>query len=158
MIAFRLNGSPVQAVVLPRQHLADMLRQQFHLTGTHLGCEQGVCGACNLLVDGHVVRGCLMLAVQADGANVVTIEGLNETGAIADLQATFVRRNALQCGYCTPGVLITAYALLQREAAPERASIREAISGNVCRCTGYHAIVDAVEMAARVRNGSGDES
>lgn len=156
-IAFRLNGSPVQADVLPRQHLADVLRQLFRLTGTHLGCEQGVCGACNILVDGQVVRGCLMLAVQADGADIVTIEGLSESGAIADLQEAFVRRNALQCGYCTSGMLVTAYALLQREPAPERAHIRETISGNVCRCTGYHAIVDAVELAARVRSDGSDE-
>jgi aerobic carbon-monoxide dehydrogenase small subunit len=155
-ISFYLNGTPVRAEVLPRQHLADVLRQVFQLTGTHLGCEQGVCGACNILVSGHVVRGCLMLAIQADGMEVVTIEGLSASGVIADLQEAFVKRNALQCAFCTPGMLMSAHALLQSHAAPERASIREAISGNICRCTGYHAIVDAVEATARARQEGGD--
>jgi len=150
-IAFTLNGAAVQIEVAPRQHMADVLRQVFDLTGTHLGCEHGVCGACNILVDGRVVRGCLMLAIQADGADVVTIEGLSASGAIADLQETFVRRNALQCGFCTSGMLMTAHALLQQDPMPQRSVIRETISGNVCRCTGYHAIVDAIETAAQER-------
>jgi aerobic carbon-monoxide dehydrogenase small subunit len=155
-IAFNLNGAGVRIAVAPRQHMADMLRQAFGLTGTHLGCEHGVCGACNILVDGHVVRGCLMLAIQADGTDVTTIEGLSESGAIADLQVAFVQRNALQCGYCTPGMLMTAHALLQRDPMPQRSDIRETISGNVCRCTGYHAIVDAIEIAASERRKTGN--
>jgi aerobic carbon-monoxide dehydrogenase small subunit len=155
-ISFVLNGAAVQIEVMPRQHMADVLRQAFGLTGTHLGCEQGVCGACNILVDGGVVRGCLMLAIQADGAEVITIEGLNANGAIADLQDAFVRRNALQCGFCTSGMLMTAHALLQRDPAPQRSHIRETISGNICRCTGYHAIVDAIEATASERCGARD--
>ena len=128
-----------------RQHLVDFLRTDLGLTGAHIGCEHGVCGACSVRVDGAVVRGCLMLAVQADGAEVVTIEGLDESGEIADLQEAFVARNALQCGFCTPGMLMTAAELL-REAVPRsRDEIRAFLSGNYCRCTGYHAIVDAVE-------------
>jgi carbon-monoxide dehydrogenase small subunit len=150
-IAFTLNGAPVQVEVAPRQHMADVLRQAFGLTGTHLGCEQGVCGACNILVDGHVVRGCLMLAIQADGADIVTIEGLTASGMLADLQDAFVRRNALQCGFCTSGMLMTAHALLQGDLTPQRSHIRETISGNICRCTGYHAIVDAIELTAHQR-------
>ncbi|HEX3503136.1 MAG TPA: (2Fe-2S)-binding protein [Xanthobacteraceae bacterium] len=155
-IAFTLNGAAARAQIAPRQHMVDVLRQVFGLTGTHLGCEHGVCGACHILVDGHVVRGCLMLAIQANGAEVVTIEGLNASGAIADLQEAFVRRNALQCGFCTPGMLMTAHALLQRDCAPQRAHIRETISGNICRCTGYHAIVDAIEATARERREARD--
>jgi aerobic carbon-monoxide dehydrogenase small subunit len=151
-IAFTLNGAAVQIEVAPREHMADVLRQVFGLTGTHLGCEHGVCGACNILVDGRVVRGCLMLAIQADGAHIVTIEGLNASGAIADLQNAFVRRNALQCGFCTSGMLMTAHALLLQDPMPQRSVIRETISGNICRCTGYHAIVDAIETAAQERS------
>lgn len=150
-IAFTLNGAAARTAVLPRQSMVDVLRQTFRLTGTHIGCEQGVCGACNILVDGKVVRGCLMLAVQADGADLVTIEGLTASGAIADLQRAFVVRNALQCGFCTSGMLMTAHELLQQVPTPQRALIRATISGNLCRCTGYHAIVDAVETAACAR-------
>jgi carbon-monoxide dehydrogenase small subunit len=158
VIAFRLNGAPVTAEVFPRQHLAQVLRETFQLTGTHLGCEQGVCGACNILLDGQAARACLLLAIQADGGEVVTVEGLHATGDIADLQEAFIRRNALQCGFCTSGMLITAHALLQQEAAPTRAGIRETISGNICRCTGYHAIVDAIETVADARRGDRDAS
>jgi carbon-monoxide dehydrogenase small subunit len=157
-IAFTLNGVSVQTDVLPRQHLADVLRQAFRLTGTHLGCEQGVCGACNILVDGKVARACLMLAIQADGADIFTIEGLTDSGIIADLQEAFVQRNALQCGFCTPGMLMIAHELLKQEPAPERKLIRETISGNLCRCTGYHAIIDAVETTARARREARDAS
>jgi carbon-monoxide dehydrogenase small subunit len=155
-IAFVLNGAAVRIKVAPRQHLADVLRQAFGLTGTHLGCEQGVCGACNILVDGQVVRGCLMLAIQAHGAEVTTIEGLSASGAIKDLQDAFVRRNALQCGFCTSGMLLTAHALLQHDLKPQRSHIRETISGNICRCTGYHAIVDAIETTASERSEARD--
>jgi carbon-monoxide dehydrogenase small subunit len=135
-------------------HLADFLRDTLGLTGTHIGCEHGVCGACTLRLDGAIVRGCLVLAVQADGRTVETIEGLSDSGEIADLQAAFRDRNALQCGYCTPGMLIAAQDLLRAEAAPSREAIREHLSGNYCRCTGYQAIVDAVDATARARAGA----
>jgi carbon-monoxide dehydrogenase small subunit len=153
LISLTVNGEAVEARVHPRTHLADFLRDTLGLTGTHIGCEHGVCGACTLRVDGEIVRGCLVLAVQADGARVETIEGLSDTGEIADLQAAFRDRNALQCGYCTPGMLIAADELLRRDPAPTRQAIREHLSGNYCRCTGYQAIVDAVGMAARQRAG-----
>jgi aerobic carbon-monoxide dehydrogenase small subunit len=152
-IAFTLNGEPVAATVAARQHLADFLRQELGLTGTHIGCEHGVCGACNVVIDGRSARSCLTLAVQVDGAVVETIEGLTASGAIADLQSEFVRRNALQCGYCTPGVLVTAAELLTRGRAT-RTEIRDALSGNYCRCTGYHAIVDAIEAVIGRRRGA----
>ncbi|MBV9747471.1 MAG: (2Fe-2S)-binding protein [Acetobacteraceae bacterium] len=135
-------------------HLADFLREQLGLTGTHLGCEQGVCGACTVRLDGEIVRGCLVLAVQADGLAVETVEGLSDSGEIADLQAEFAARNALQCGYCTPGMLMAAQDLLRAGGVPSRAAIREHLSGNYCRCTGYQAIVDAVEATARARAGT----
>jgi carbon-monoxide dehydrogenase small subunit len=147
-ISFILNGKPVRTEVLPRQHLADLLRETFRLTGTHIGCEMGVCGACNVLLDGKAVRGCLTLAIQADGSEVTTIEGLAATGSITRLQEAFIRHNALQCGFCTSGMLLTAHELLQTQAAPDRAAIRDGISGNVCRCTGYQAIVDAIASVA----------
>jgi aerobic carbon-monoxide dehydrogenase small subunit len=153
-IAFRLNQRAIRISVEPRCHLADMLREQVLLTGTHLSCEHGVCGACNVMVNGVVVRACLMLAVQVDGAEVLTIEGLTADGRIADLQKAFVARNALQCGFCTPGMLMTAHELLARQPAPSREEIRIALSGNYCRCTGYHAIVDAIETVASQRRGA----
>jgi carbon-monoxide dehydrogenase small subunit len=153
-IAFTLNGKPVTAKIEPRLHLADFLRHTLRLTGTHIGCEHGVCGACNVMVDGRSVRGCLMLAVQADGSKIETIEGLTERNVIADLQHEFVARNALQCGYCTAGILATANELLVR-SHPTRTEIREALSGNFCRCTGYHAIVDAIEAVAVRRSERG---
>jgi aerobic carbon-monoxide dehydrogenase small subunit len=146
-----VNGDPVAADVAPRQHLADFLRDTLGLTGTHIGCEHGVCGACGVRLDGAVVRSCLTLAVQADGARVETIEGVSDSGEIADLQAAFAERNALQCGYCTPGMLLSAQELLLQTQSPDREAIREHLSGNYCRCTGYHAIVDAVETTARAR-------
>jgi len=152
-ISLTINGEVVEARVNPRLHLADFLREQLGLTGTHIGCEHGVCGACTIRVDSSIVRGCLVLAVQADGAIVETVEGLSDSGEIADLQAAFRDRNALQCGYCTPGMLIAAQDLLLHEAAPSREAIREHLSGNYCRCTGYQAIVDAVEATARARSG-----
>ena len=147
-VSLTVNGERISRTVPVRQHLVDFLRIELGLTGAHLGCEHGVCGACSVRVDGAVVRGCLMLAVQADGAQVVTIEGLAETGEIADLQAAFVERNALQCGYCTPGMLIAAHALLNAVPQPSEAEIREAIGGNLCRCTGYQQIVEAIQHAA----------
>lgn len=148
-LTLSVNGERVAARVSPRTHLADFLRDGLGFTGTHVGCEQGVCGACTVLLDGVPVRGCLILAAQADGAAVETIEGLSARGALAELQAAFVAVNALQCGFCTPGMLITARDLLAREKSPDRARIRAYLAGNYCRCTGYQAIVDAVAMVAR---------
>jgi carbon-monoxide dehydrogenase small subunit len=154
-ISLTVNGEAVARVVPVRQHLADFLRTALGLTGTHLGCEHGVCGACSLRVDGVVVRGCLMLAVQADGAEVVTIEGLDATGEIADLQQAFVERNALQCGFCTAGMLMTAAELLRAGERKTRMEIRTHLAGNFCRCTGYHAIVDAVSTTLDKRASAG---
>jgi carbon-monoxide dehydrogenase small subunit len=153
-ISLTVNGEAVEARVSHRTHLADFLRETLGLTGTHIGCEHGVCGACTLRLDGIIVRGCLVLAIQAEGGRVETIEGLSDSGEIADLQAAFRDRNALQCGYCTPGMLIAAQDLLLHEAAPSREAIREHLSGNYCRCTGYQAIVDAVDATARARAGA----
>ena len=153
-IALTVNGEAVTVEVKPRLNLADFLREDLGLTGTHIGCEHGVCGACTVRLDGEIVRSCLTLAVQADGCVVETIEGLSDSGEIADLQNAFRDRNALQCGYCTPGMLITAQDLLRQKPRPDRAEIREHLSGNYCRCTGYHAIIDAVESTARARTDS----
>jgi len=152
-VTLTVNGERITRAVPMRQHLVDFLRLELGLTGSHLGCEHGICGACSVRVDGAVVRGCLMLAVQADGAEVVTIEGVTETGEIADLQEAFVSRNALQCGYCTPGMLMTAAELLKEAKPKTRDEIRGFLSGNYCRCTGYHAIVDAVESTLNKRLG-----
>jgi len=152
-ISLHVNGERVDAQVLPRLNLADFLREHLKLTGTHVGCEHGVCGACTVRVNGEIVRSCLMLAVQTQGASVETIEGLSDTGEIADLQAAFRDRNALQCGFCTPGMLIAAQDLLKQEAEPDRERIREHLAGNYCRCTGYQAIIDAVEITAQARRG-----
>jgi len=150
-ISLEVNGERVEAEVLPRLNLADFLREHLKLTGTHVGCEHGVCGACTVRIDGEIVRACLTLAVQANGTSVETIEGLSDSGEIADLQAAFRDRNALQCGFCTPGMLMAAQDLLRQNGRPTREEIREHLSGNYCRCTGYHAIVDAVENAALAR-------
>ena len=152
-ISFRLNGKPVSVRVPPRLNLVDLLRTEFRLTGSHVGCEHGVCGACNVMLDGAVVRGCLTFAVQAHGRDVVTIEGLTANQQIHDLQEAFVQRNALQCGFCTPGMLMTASELLARDRTPSREQIRDEIGGNYCRCTGYQAIVDAIETVAAQRSG-----
>jgi carbon-monoxide dehydrogenase small subunit len=152
-INLRVNGDAVRERVAARKTLVDFLREDLGLTGSHVGCEHGVCGACTVRLDGAVVRGCLVLAVQCDGAKVETIEGLSEAGALADLQEAFIRRNALQCGFCTPGMLIGAHDLLGRGGVPSRDAIRDHICGNYCRCTGYQAIVDAIESIARARAG-----
>jgi carbon-monoxide dehydrogenase small subunit len=153
-VAFTLNGVAEVLSTDARRTLVDALREEFALTGTHVGCEHGVCGACTVRVDGTIVRGCLMLAVQADGCRVETIEGLSDSGEIADLQAAFRTRNALQCGFCTPAMLLTAAELLASPHRPDRAEIRAHISGNYCRCTGYHAIVDAIEATMAARAGA----
>ncbi len=152
-IALTVNGEDVRERVDARKTLVDFLREDLNLTGSHVGCEHGVCGACTVRLDGAVVRGCLTLAVQCNGARVETIEGVSDAGAIADLQEAFHKRNALQCGFCTPGMLLTAEALLARSGVPTRDDIRAYLSGNYCRCTGYHAIVDAIEAVARERAG-----
>jgi len=150
-IALEVNGERVEANVLPRLNLADFSREHLQLTGTHVGCEHGVCGACTVRINGEIVRACLVLAVQASGQSVQTIEGLSDSGEIADLRVAFRERNALQCGYCTPAMLMAAQDLLRRQPEPSREQIREHLSGNYCRCTGYQAIVDAVEATARAR-------
>ena len=150
-IAVTVNGEDVRERVDARKTLVDFLREDVALTGSHVGCEHGVCGACTVRVDGVAVRGCLLLAVQCDGARVDTIEGVAETPEIADLQRAFIERNALQCGYCTPGMLLTAQELLAAGGVPSREQIRLYLSGNYCRCTGYQAIVDAVEAVAQAR-------
>lgn len=143
-ISLVVNGDTVARPVSVRKNLIDFLREDLGLTGSHVGCEHGVCGACTMDVDGSMVRGCLMLAVQADGCAVTTVEGLNSSGRIDDLKAAFQSHNALQCGYCTPGMLATALEYVERGGAADRQAIREYLSGNYCRCTGYQAIVDAI--------------
>jgi len=152
-IELTVNGETVMETVEARTTLVDFLRETLALTGSHVGCEHGVCGACTVRVDGAIVRGCLMLAAQCNGAKVETIEGVSDSGQIADLQSAFERRNALQCGFCTPGMLLTAQELLSNGGVPSRETIREHISGNYCRCTGYQAIVDAIEAVAQARAG-----
>lgn len=156
-ITMTVNGEAVRETVEARLSLADFLRDRLRLTATHLGCEMGACGACLVLLGGKPVHACLTLAAQADGEVVETLEGLNERGAIADLQAAFHDRNALQCGFCTPGMMVTAHALLADNRTPDRAEIRDALSGNYCRCTGYEAIVDAIEATATQRMGEAAE-
>jgi aerobic-type carbon monoxide dehydrogenase small subunit (CoxS/CutS family) len=153
-ITLTVNGEKVTRHVEPRRHLIDFLRLDLGLTGSHVGCEHGVCGACTLRVNGKIMRGCLILAASLDGAEVVTIEGLSESGEVADLQAAFVARNAAQCGFCTPGMVMTAAELLAEGGSPTRGEIREYLSGNYCRCTGYQAIVDAVEDMLRGRGAT----
>ena len=150
-----VNGENVSRTVEPRSNLVDFVRYDLELTGSHVGCEHGVCGACTIRLNSDIVRGCLVLAVQADGGVVETIEGLSESGKISDLQDSFLTRNAGQCGSCTPGMLLTADSLLQENREPTRTEIREYISGNYCRCTGFEAIVDAIEMTSKKRQGEG---
>jgi carbon-monoxide dehydrogenase small subunit len=151
-ITLTVNGTRVSRRVQARQHLVDFLREELGLTGSHIGCEHGVCGACTVRVDGRIVRGCLMLAVQADGCTVDTVEGLSDSKELAPLQQSFHQKNALQCGFCTPGMLMAAQDLIRQGKRVSREKIREHISGNYCRCTGYQAIVDAIE---ELINGQG---
>ena len=150
-ITLQVNGRKVEAQVEPRTNLADFLRTTLKLTGTHVGCEHGVCGACTVIVDGHAARSCLMLAVQADGAEVETVEGLGRVDALSPLQQAFSDCHALQCGFCTPGMLMTLESYLREHPAPSRDEIRDVLSGNICRCTGYQGIVDAAMQAAAAR-------
>ncbi len=153
-IQISVNGLDVATRVPARQTLVDFLRYNLELTGSHIGCEHGSCGACTIRLNGDIVRGCLVLVGQANGATVETIEGLSDGDELADLQSTFHALNALQCGYCTPGMLLTAQALLTDNPDPSREEIRSYLSGNYCRCTGYQAIVDAIESVATARNGA----
>lgn len=156
-IRVTVNGEVIKTQVAARLSLVDFVRDHLALTGSHVGCEHGVCGACTVRLDGRIVRGCLTLAVQADGRRVETIEGLSETGEIRDLQNAFVEYNALQCGFCTPGMLMTAAQMLRDAPTTQRPAIRAYLSGNYCRCTGYEAIIDAVQTVARARAaGNGD--
>ncbi|MFQ5839788.1 MAG: (2Fe-2S)-binding protein [Candidatus Methylomirabilales bacterium] len=148
-ISFTVNGTPAVVAVEPRKSLADCLRQELELTGTHLGCEHGMCGACTVLLNGEAIRSCLLLAVQADGTEIVTVEGLAQNGQLHPLQEAFWEHFALQCGFCTPGFLFAAYDFLRANPRPSREEIRQGLAGNLCRCTGYTAIVEAVEAAAQ---------
>ena len=148
-IRLTVNGKAYERTVEVRITLADFLRDELNLTGTHLGCEHGICGACTILLDGEAVRSCLLLAVQADGANLMTVEGLAHGEELHSLQRAFHENHALQCGFCTPGFLMTAVAFLQETPSPTEAQVREAISGNICRCTGYAPIVQAILQATR---------
>lgn len=152
-VTLTVNDTAVSRMVAPRTTLADFLRTDLQLTGSHTGCEMGACGACLVMMNGEPVHSCLVFAVQAEGAKVETVEGLAESGVIADLQRAFHERNALQCGFCTPGMLVTAHTLVERNDVPDREEIRDALSGNYCRCTGYEAIVDAIENVMRKRAG-----
>jgi aerobic carbon-monoxide dehydrogenase small subunit len=156
-IKFTLNEQTVEGDVLPRTNLADCIRHQFMQTGTHVGCEHGVCGACTVIVDGDAVRSCLMLAVQADGTRITTVEGLSSDEALTPLQKSFRKHHALQCGFCTPGMLTTAHALLSEEPNADRERIREVLSGNICRCTGYVNIIEAVYEARSAYQGTANK-
>ncbi len=154
-IRLTVNGENVAREVEPRLNLVDFLRDELGLTGTRWSCEHGVCGACTVLIDGALARGCLVFAAQLEGCRVETIEGLSRSGVLADLQEAFQRRNAVQCGFCSAGMLLSAETLLRENQTPSRADIRDYLSGNYCRCTGYHAIVDAVEDVAKIRAAKG---
>ena len=151
-VSMTVNGTLVNAEIEPRRHLVDFLREDLHLKGPHLGCEQGACGACTVKVNGQIIRGCLFLAVQANGAVVETVEGLTKSGALADLQESFMRRNAMQCGFCSSGMLLAAAELIEKQPKATREQVREWISGNYCRCTGYHSIVDAIVDVLEARS------
>jgi carbon-monoxide dehydrogenase small subunit len=151
-ISMTVNDTLVNAEIEPRRHLVDFLREDLHLKGPHLGCEQGACGACTVKVNGQIIRGCLFLAVQANGAVVETVEGLTKSGALADLQESFMRRNAMQCGFCSSGMLLAAAELIEKQPKATREQVREWISGNYCRCTGYHSIVDAIVDVLEARS------
>ena len=151
LVTLTVNGTEHELLVEPRRTLVDALRHELRLTGTHVGCEHGVCGACTVLVDGRPARACLMFAVQAEGREVRTVESLSPDGRLSDLQQAFVDHHGLQCGFCTPGMLMLSEGLLAERACPSRDEIREVVAANMCRCTGYQTIVDAVEACARAR-------
>ena len=151
-ITLTVNGITMTATVEPRRTLLDCLRDDLHLHGTHVGCEHGVCGCCNVILDGDVVRSCLIFAAQVDGSTITTVEGLESGDGLSDLQEAFCQYHALQCGYCTPGILITLTDLLNRDARPSDAALIEAVSGNLCRCTGYQQILDAARSVVHRRS------
>ncbi|MEJ2863896.1 (2Fe-2S)-binding protein [Actinomycetospora flava] len=151
LLSLTVNGAEEEVVVEPRRTLADVLRHDLRLTGTHVGCEHGVCGACTVLLDGAPVRACLVFAVQAEGADVRTVESLDAEGRLSDLQQAFSDHHGLQCGFCTPGFLMLAEGVLAESPDADREEIREALSANLCRCTGYQTIVDAVHATACAR-------
>ena len=157
LVKFNVNGDTVEVDVEPRVSLADCLRDVLHLTGTHLGCEHGVCGACTVIIDDEAVRSCLTLAVQANGVTIVTVEGLSNDNALTPLQAAFRKHHALQCGFCTPGMITTAHALLTEEPDADAERVRDVLSGNICRCTGYVPIVEAV-LEARAAYANPDKA
>jgi aerobic-type carbon monoxide dehydrogenase small subunit (CoxS/CutS family) len=146
-VRLTVNGTPYEALVEPRLTLVDLLRGELGLVGTHVGCEHGVCGACTVLMDGRAVRSCIMLAVQADGASLMTVEGLSPDGQLHPIQEAFLEGHGLQCGFCTPGFLMSIYELLQNEGDPDDEAIRDALGGNICRCTGYQSILESVRLA-----------
>jgi aerobic carbon-monoxide dehydrogenase small subunit len=152
-VRLTVNGAAREGRCAPRKLLVDFLREDLALTGTHVGCEHGICGACTILVDGEAARSCLMLAVQADGAEITTVEGLMKDGVLHPLQEAFRQHHGLQCGFCTPGMLLTALDLLRVKPEPTEADVREGLSAVLCRCTGYHGIVKAVQAAAPVLRG-----
>lgn len=154
LVTLRVNGEEHEVLIESRRTLADVLRGDLGLTGTHLGCEHGICGACTVLLDGEPVRACLVFGVQADGLEVSTVEGLDTDGELTDLQQAFSRHHGLQCGFCTPGFLMLAEAYLSTEPAGDREEVREVVSANLCRCTGYQGIVDAVCEVAKLRRGA----
>jgi aerobic-type carbon monoxide dehydrogenase small subunit (CoxS/CutS family) len=159
-VRLTVNGVPYEALVEPRTTLVDFLRGELGLTGTHVGCEHGVCGACTVLLDGKAVRSCIMLAVQADGASLMTVEGLERDGKLHPIQEAFREERGLQCGFCTPGFLMTVYELLQQSPEPSEEEIMDALGGQICRCTGYESILKSVRLAAvkvREARAEGDE-
>jgi carbon-monoxide dehydrogenase small subunit len=157
VVSVNVNGTARKALVEPRKTLADFIREDCALTGTHLGCEHGVCGACTVLLDGEAVRSCLLFAVQATGANVTTIEGLTPPDGLSTIQEAFRQNHGLQCGFCTPGFIVSVHAFLADNPRPSPEQIREGLSGNLCRCTGYQGIIRAVESAARTLAGDGQD-
>lgn len=148
IVTMTVNGREIRRAVSARTNLVDFVRHELGLTGSHVGCEHGVCGACSIVLDGQVIRGCLTFAVQVDGRTIETIEGASDSGRLRALQTAFEAHNAAQCGFCTPGMLLTAAEIIETNSSPTRTEIRDGLSGNICRCTGYHSIVDAVETAA----------
>ena len=153
-VRLTVNGVPYEATVEPRLTLVDLLRGELGLVGTHVGCEHGVCGACTVLMDGQAVRSCIMLAVQADGANLMTVEGLSPLGQLHPIQEAFMEEHGLQCGFCTPGFLMSIYELLQNNGNPSEEEIKDALGGNLCRCTGYQQILGSVHLAVRKLQGA----
>ena len=154
-VTLEINGRVIRCVTEARTHLIDFLRDHASVLGSHVSCEHGVCGACTVQVDGEIARGCLVLAAQVDGSRINTVEGLGTSALLRKLQEAFVKHNALQCGFCTPGMLLTALEFIERRPSTNRAEIRKAISGNYCRCTGYHSIVEAIAEVAESRRGPG---